>query len=96
MNKIKNQAKSNLRKSVSGASASNPKYNDRLIDAIRSTVFEENNEMYFKVHVMGTSKKGSGTFRARFFEKGTKERNSDGHNRGSIQPTHFFTDAVSS
>jgi hypothetical protein len=66
-----------------------------LIDAIRSTVFEDGNEVFFKVHVMGTRKKDSGTFRARFFEKGTKERDGDGHYRGSIKATNFFSNAVS-
>jgi HK97 gp10 family phage protein len=92
---ISRQAKGNFKKSLPAATQSSPKYNDKLIDAIKSTVFEENNEMYFKVHVMGTGKKGSGTFRARFFEKGTKDRNSDGHNRGKIEPLNFFSNAVS-
>ena len=58
-------------------------------------VYEENNEVYFSVHVMGSRKKDSGTFRARFFEKGTKERDGDGHYRGSIKATNFFSNAVS-
>ena len=70
---IKRQTVSNFKKELPAASQSSEKYSDRLIDAVRSTVFEENNEIYFKVHVMGTRKKDSGTFRARFFEKGTKE-----------------------
>jgi len=47
------------------------------------------------VHILGSRKKDSGTFRARFFEKGTKERDGDGHYRGSIKATNFFGDAVS-
>lgn len=93
---IKRQTVSNFKKELPAASQSSEKYSDRLIDAVRSTVFEENNEIYFKVHVMGTRKKDSGTFRARFFEKGTKERNGDGHNRGSIKAMNFFSNAVSS
>lgn len=41
------------------------KYNDRLIDAVRSTKVK-NGEI--KVHILGTRKSGSGTFRLRFFE----------------------------
>lgn len=31
-------------------------------------------ELKLTVHTMGSNKKGSGTFRARFFEKGTNDR----------------------
>ena len=41
------------------------KYNDRLIDALRVTK-PRNGEI--KVHILGTRKSGSGTFRLRFFE----------------------------
>lgn len=47
--------------------------------------------MAFKVHAMGTRDKESGTFRARFFAVGTKER----EKRGSIKATNFFSHAVS-
>ena len=92
---IKRQAVSNLKKDVPGSSRSSGKYSDKLTDAIRSTVYEEGNEIMFKTHIMGTRGKNSGTFRTRFFEKGTRERNSDGHNRGSIKATNFFSEAVS-
>lgn len=93
---IKRQAVSNFKKELPAATQPSEKYSDRLIDAIRSTIYEEGNEIYFKVHTMGTRKKDSGTFRARFFEKGTKERNSDGHRRGQINATNFFSNAVTS
>ena len=92
---IKRQTVSNFKKELPAATQSSEKYSDRLIDAVRSTVYEENNEVYFSVHVMGSRKKDSGTFRARFFEKGTKERDGDGHYRGSIKATNFFSNAVS-
>lgn len=92
---IKRQTVSNFKKELSAATQSSEKYSDRLIDAVRSTVYEENNEVYFSVHVMGSRKKDSGTFRTRFFERGTKERNKDNHNRGQIQPLNFFSNAVS-
>lgn len=43
----------------------NPKYTDRLIDAIRSSKPQDG---YIKVHILGTKKTGSGTYRLRFFE----------------------------
>lgn len=92
---IKRQTISNFKKELPAATQPSEKYSDRLIDAIRSTVYEEGNEVFFKIHVMGSRKKDSGTFRARFFEKGTKERDSDGHYRGSIKATNFFSNAVS-
>lgn len=92
---IKRQTISNFKKELPAATQPSEKYSDRLIDAIRSTVFEEGNEVFFKVHILGSRKKDSGTFRARFFEKGTKERDGDGHYRGSIKATNFFGDAVS-
>lgn len=92
---IKRQTISNFKKELPAATQPSEKYSDRLIDAIRSTVFEEGNEVFFKVHILGSRKKDSGTYRARFFEKGTKEREGDGHYRGSIKATNFFGDAVS-
>lgn len=92
---IKRQTVSNFKKDLPASTQSSEKYSDRLIDAVRSTVYEENNEVYFSVHVMGSRKKDSGTFRARFFERGTKERNKDSHYRGQIQPLNFFSNAVS-
>lgn len=92
---IKRQTISNFKKELPAATQPSEKYSDRLIDAIRSTVFEEGNEVFFKVHILGSRKKDSGTFRARFFEKGTKEREGGGHYRGSIKATNFFSNAVS-
>jgi len=51
-------------------------FSDRLIDAIRSSKIKNEGlgELSLKVHTMGNRKKGSGTFRARFFESGTQDR----------------------
>ena len=73
-----------LKQQLKKATHRNPKYNDRLIDAVRYTVDKKGN--LAKVHIMGTDKKGSGTFRLRFFEKGTKVRKK----RGQIKPLRFF------
>lgn len=55
--------------------ASQSGYKDRLIDAVRQSQAEvHGDEVTTKVHIMGVRSSGSGTFRARFFERGTKER----------------------
>lgn len=74
------------------------RYNDRLIDAVRRSKVEENkqHEISTKVHIMGNRDTGSGTFRLRFFEKGTTLRKTrKGYNRGSIKALYFFRDANS-
>ena len=93
---LKRSVKQQFKKELPAATHQSEKYSDRLIDAIRSTVYEEQNEMMVKIHSMGVRAKDSGTFRARFWAVGTKERNSDGHNRGSIKATNFFTKGVDS
>jgi len=69
---LSKNTKKQLRQKLRAASKRNPKYNDRLIDAVRYSVDRKGN--LAKVHIMGTQKKGSGTFRLRFFERGTKIR----------------------
>lgn len=70
---IKKTVKEKFKTELPTATKRNPNYNDRLIDAVRSSKVKEKGlgELLLKIHVMGTRKKGSGTFRARFFEKGT-------------------------
>jgi len=77
------------------ATASRPSqsgYKDRLLDAVRvSKVEAHGDEVSTKVHVMGVRSAGSGTFRARFFEGGTKERQTKaGKARGHINALGFF------
>lgn len=69
-NFIKTAAKKNFR-SLGLNSSGKSKYSDKLIDAIRSSKPKDGSIV---VHTMGTRKTGSGTFRTRFFEAGTKER----------------------
>lgn len=73
---IKKTVKEKFKTELPTATKRNPNYNDRLIDAVRSSKVKEKGlgKLLLKIHVMGTRKKGSGTFRARFFEKGTQER----------------------
>lgn len=63
-----NVMKKNVRKALVATKLdiySTGKYKDRLIDALRVTK-PKNGEI--KVHILGTRKSGSGTFRLRFFE----------------------------
>lgn len=91
---LKRSVKQTFKKELPAATQTSEKYSDKLIDAIRSTVYEEQNEMMVKVHAMGSRKKDSGTFRARFWAVGTKERDGDGHYRGSIKATNFFSKGI--
>lgn len=108
MQAIKTQAKKNLRQVVNGANRQNPKYNDKLQDAVRNTkLYYEGDNATMKVHAMGTRKKGSGTFRARFFEVGTRaprktdengkkvrQKNADGTDKIHMRARPFFEPAV--
>ena len=51
-------------------------YNDKIEDAVMISKIEGSfgEELSQKVHVLGTKKTGSGTYRFRFLEGGTKER----------------------
>ena len=73
-------------------------YKDKLIDAVRvSKVQSTGDEVTTKVHIMGVRSSGSGTFRARFFEGGTKERVSkSGKKLGKIEALNFFAKAENS
>lgn len=68
----------NLKTSLPKAVKRNPMYNDRLVDAVKIRAKNdrdaESGVIIGKIHVMGTQKKGSGTYRTRFFEGGTKDR----------------------
>lgn len=106
--KIKKAARYSFKEQLPNATKRSKKYKDRLIDAIRSTKITDKGlaDMSIGVHTLGTRKSGSGTFRARFFEGGTKVRTQGPyvdslgrkyvHSRkvGSIKPLHFFTDSV--
>lgn len=62
---IKKNVKSALRSTGLKVNNSNPRYNDRLIDAVRSSKPQDG---AIKIHIMGTNSTGSGTYRLRFFE----------------------------
>lgn len=99
-NVIKKTARDNAKHIGVKVMARSEKYNDRLIDAIRTSKVRDGAVV---VHTMGTNAKGSGTFRMRFFEGGTNERYQRTQNGralkvprrlGKIDPHPFFEPAV--
>ncbi len=108
-NDLKKKTKSKFKSLLPMASVKNPKYNDKLLDAVRISKIKETGlaELSIKLHVMGTKKKGSGTFRARFFEGETKERTMPSYvdklgrkypksrSIGKIEALHYFQDTIS-
>lgn len=94
-NVLRTDARKRLKKDLPNATTSSSKYSDTLIQGIMTSVREGNEGMDAKVHIMGTRKKTSGTFRTRFFEGGTVVRKTKkGYNRGKIKALYFFKDAV--
>lgn len=73
---LKKQTKANLASSIQNRGRSEGLFNDEIDDAVIAGKIkgEYGEELEGKVHIMGTRKSGSGTYRARFLEKGTKER----------------------
>lgn len=95
-NVLRKQARSNFRKVLPMASKSG-KYSDTLLQGVLSSTVEGKDGVDAKVHIMGSRKKTSGTFRARFFEGGTQVRKTKkGYNRGKLKAYNFFAPAVSS
>lgn len=101
-NIIKKRTKQNLRSTGIDINRPNDKYNDKLIDAVRSSKVRDG---AIVTHVMGTTKTGSGTFRLRFFEGGTQERYAKTYNGkplkkkhrlGKIKAYNFFNTALNS
>lgn len=108
---VKKEVKKQFKTELPAATLKNPNYIDRLIDAVRSSKVKEKGlgELLLKIHIMGTRKKGSRTYQARFFEGGTKMRElkpgiKDSLGRtykksrsiGRIKPLYFFRDSMSS
>jgi len=74
---------------------------ENILDAVRVGKMKDNydEELFIKVHVMGTGRENSKTFRFRFLEKGTKDRYALTRNGkalkkqrylGRIQPRRYF------
>lgn len=101
---LKKQTKSNLSSSMNQRGRSGNLYNDEIEDAVRVIKVngEYGEELEGGVHIMGTRKSGSGTYRARFLEKGTQDRYAKTWNGkalntprylGRITPKWFFRNA---
>jgi hypothetical protein len=97
---LRSKIRESLSSAIPKATQSNPKYNDTLVDAVGFTKVDGAS---LNINAMGNRKKGSGTFRARFFEAGTKDRYQKNRNGvklqkkkyiGKIKPTWFFHKAV--
>lgn len=97
---LRDKIRQSLISNVPKATQKNPKYNDTLVDAVGFTPVDGAS---LTVNAMGTRKTGSGTYRTRFFEEGTRDRYQKTHNGiklkrkkfiGKLQPTHFFKSAV--
>lgn len=103
---LKNKARELFKQRLPNATKKKA-YSDRLIDAIKQTKIKTQGEgkLEVSVHTLGNRKKGSGTFRARFFEGGTQDRYQKPHVDslgrrythkkwiGRIKPLNFFRDA---
>ena len=97
---LRDKIRESLVTAVPKATQRNPKYNDTLVDAVGFSKVDGASTI---VNAMGTRKKGSGTYRTRFFEDGTVKRYHKKRNGvrlkkkkyiGYIKPTNFFKSAV--
>lgn len=113
VSKIRNRTRSLIKSSFKKSTSS--KYNDTLAEGARVSKYKESSlvgEAIAGAHIMGIRKKGSGTFRLRFFENGTAKRfvkdhdrknrknggkhKVKGHTTGRIKGKGFFKSAVAS
>lgn len=73
--KVRTAIRKELRKSVNGSNKVNPKFNDTLEQGVRTTkVKEVDGNIITHVTISSNNKKGSGSYRLKFFDKGTNER----------------------
>lgn len=98
---IKKQAQASLQSTGIDYNRQNTRYNDTLISGVRITKLKDGDTI--GVHILGSRSSGSGTFRLRFFEKGTNERYAKTYNGkplkkarrlGRIKSYKFFESAV--
>ena len=98
---LRDRIRQSLESSLPKASQHNPKYNDTMLDAVG---FTRPDGASININAMGNRKKGSGTYRTRFFENDTKDRYQKSYRGvklkkkrflGHITGTHFFSNAVS-
>ena len=98
---LRDKIRQSLVSSIPKAETHSPKYSDTLIDAVGFTKVDGAS---LNINAMGNRKKGSGTYRTRFFENDTKDRYQKTYRGiklkkkrflGHITGTHFFSNAVS-
>ena len=90
VNKLKNTARRSFRSSLPAVRKQNPKYSDKMTDAIMGKTFVSGKNVKGEVHNAGTRKKTSGTYRARFYEQGSTRKK-----RGSIPGFHYMKNTES-
>lgn len=97
---IKQRAQEQFVRVLPNATKQSQKYNDTLVDAVKVGHL---NGGTITIHTLGSREKGSGTYRARFFEVGTRDRYQKKINGvplkekkfiGKISPLRFFSTAV--
>lgn len=94
---LKDNIKDKVKRALPASTRKNPKYDDTLLQAVRIGRWREESEQanIRSVHILGTQKKGSGTYRLRFYEQGG-ERGKEGTStwRGRIPGYNFFEQAT--
>ena len=97
---LRDEIRKSFKSKLPKADQRNPRYSDTLLDAVG---FSKVDGASLNVNAMGNRKSSSGTYRARFFEEGTKDRYQKTRNGirlnkkkfiGKIKPTNFFRSAV--
>jgi len=97
---LRDEIRKSFKSKLPKADQRNPRYSDTLLDAVG---FSKVDGASVNVNAMGNRKSSSGTYRARFFEAGTKDRYQKRHNGialkkkkyiGKITGTNFFSSAV--
>lgn len=90
INKLKNAARRRFRSSLPAVRKQNPKYSDKMTDAIMGKTFVSGKNVKGQVHNAGIRKRTSGTYRARFYEQGSTRKK-----RGSIPGFHYMKNTES-
>ena len=97
---LRDRLRQSLVSSIPKAATHNAKYSDTLVDAVGFTKVDGAS---LNINAMGNRKKGSGTYRTRFFENNTKDRYQKTYRGiklkkkrflGHITGTHFFSNTV--
>ena len=98
--KVRTAIRKELKQSVKGANKSTSKYDDTLQQGVRTTkVREKDGQILTHVTISSNNKKGSGSFRLKFFDNGTNVRYAETLNgkplkkkrkTGAIKAYNFF------